>query len=104
MGSVPSEITRQVKRFVKAVKQTKRVEAAFLYGSWVKGRADKWSDIDVAIVSPDFSEDLFEERIWLMRLAVVLDDRIEPHPFRPEDFNENHPLVGEIRRSGVRVS
>jgi len=104
MGSAPVEITKNVKKFLRAVKQSKRVEMAFVYGSWVKGRADKWSDIDVAVVSPDFSEDLFEERAWLMRLAATLDDRIEPHPFRPEDFNANHPLVSEIRRSGVRVS
>jgi len=28
-----------------------------------------------------------EERLLLMRLAERIDDRIEPHPFRPEDFH-----------------
>ena len=48
--------------------------------------------------------DLFEERLLLMRLAARIDDRIEPHPFRPEDFRPTAPLVGEIQRSGVRVA
>jgi hypothetical protein len=54
-------------------------------------------------MSPDFSADLFRERSMLMRLAAQVDDRIESHPFRPQDFNANAPLVGEIRRAGVRV-
>jgi hypothetical protein len=61
-----------------------------------------WSDIDLAIISPDFG-DMFEERLELMRLAVSMDDRIEPHPFRPEEFNDNQPLASEIRRTGIAI-
>ena len=38
-----------------------------------------------------------------MRLAAQIDERIEPHPFTPQDFNANDPLVSEIQRTGVRV-
>ena len=46
---------------------------------------------------------MFEERLELMRLAVNMDERIEPHPFRPEKFNDNQPLASEIRRTGIAV-
>lgn len=36
----------------------------------------EWSDVDIAVVSPDFSEDLFEERIMLMKIAIGIDDRL----------------------------
>lgn len=76
----------------------------FLYGSHAKGIAGEWSDIDLAVVSPAFSEDLFEERIRLMKLSLGIDKRIEPSPFRPEDFNENNPLVNEINKSGIEIT
>ena len=67
------------------------------------GLAQPWSDIDVAVVSPDFSEDLFEERLTLMQWAAAIDDRIEPQPFTPDRFGPNNPLASEIARRGVRL-
>ena len=104
MAAIPDAVVQSVKRFLTAMQQRQRVEAAYLYGSQVKGTATDWSDIDLAVVSPDFSADLFQERLTLMRLAAQIDDRIEPHPFTPEDFNASDPLVNEIRRTGVQVA
>ncbi len=74
-----------------------------MFGSRAKGASDQWSDIDLAVVSPDFSEDLYEERLALMRLAAAIDDRIEPKPFRPEMFTPNEPLVDEIQKHGIKL-
>ena len=103
MAAIPDSVKESLERFLALVRQERQVEAAYLYGSQVKGVATEWSDIDVTVVSSDFA-DLFEERLVLMRLAAQVDDRIEPHPFRPQDFNANAPLVNEIRRTGVRVA
>ena len=104
MASVPDAVTESVRQFLKALGKQRRVQAAYLYGSQVKGVATEWSDIDLAVISPDFSQDLFQERLGLLRLAAQVDDRIEPRPFTPEDFNENDPLASEIRRTGLRVA
>ena len=104
MAEIPDTVAASLRQFLAAVRKQWRVEAAYLYGSQTRGTATEWSDIDVAVVSPDFSDDLFEERLTLMRLAAQVDDRIEPHPFRPQDFDTSAPLVGEIRRTGVRVA
>jgi predicted nucleotidyltransferase len=103
MAKIPDPIEEILKRFLAIVQQRQRVEAAYVYGSQAKGTATEWSDIDVAVVSPDFSADLFQERVALMLLAAQIDERIEPHPFTPQDFNANDPLVSEIQRTGVRV-
>jgi len=103
MAKVDGGIASSIERFLAAVRLRKRVESAYLYGSYTSGRATEWSDIDLALISPDFSTDLFAERLALMRLAADIDDRIEPWPFRPEDFNENDPLANEIQKSGVSV-
>ena len=104
MASVSPDIEEIIHRFIGLLKKESRVLKVFLYGSYAKGVAGKWSDIDLAIISPDFSEDLFEERIKLMKLALSVDNRIEPSPFRPEDFDENNPLVNQINKWGIEMS
>jgi len=103
MSKVTDNIASSIERFLAAVRLRKRVEKAYLYGSHTRGQATKWSDIDLAIISADFSSDLFAERLALMRLAADIDDRIEPWPFRPESFNANDPLANEIRQTGIEV-
>ena len=104
MATIPVAVAQSIERFLRAMRQRQRVEAVYLYGSQAKGTATDWSDIDLAVVSQDFSADHFQERLALMRLAAQIDVRIEPHPFTPQDFNANDPLASEIRRTGVRVA
>ena len=103
MAKVADNVAQSIERFLAAVRLRKRVDRAYLYGSHTSGRATKWSDIDLAVISADFSSDLFAERLALMRLAAEIDDRIEPWPFRPESFDANDPLAHEIRQTGVEV-
>lgn len=104
MATLPQAITRSVEQFLAAVRRQQRVEAAYVFGSHVWGTAAEWSDIDLAVISPDFSSDRFQERLNLMRLAAQIDDRIEPSPFTPEDFKAKDPLAHEILQTGVRVA
>jgi uncharacterized protein len=103
MAQIATEVTQSVNRFLAAAKLSKRVDMAYIYGSQARGQATEWSDIDVAVVSSDFSSDFFEERLTLMRLATETDDRIEPWPFTPGTFSSSDPLASEIMRTGVRV-
>jgi predicted nucleotidyltransferase len=103
MAQIAPDVLASVERFLAFVRQRLRVEAAYLYGSQAVGSARPWSDIDVAVVSPDFSENLFQERVTLMQWAAAIDDRIEPQPFTPERFGPNDPLASEISRHGVRL-
>jgi len=103
MATILPDIEKTVGRFIRLVSKEKRLLTVFVYGSHAKGSANKWSDIDLAVISNDFADDLFEERIRLMKLALEIDGRIEPVPFRPEDFNGADPLVDEIRKSGVQI-
>lgn len=97
-------VTASVREFIKRVGESGiRIESAYLFGTYARNQAHAWSDIDVAIVSPDFSADRFEERIRLTRLSTEIDTRIEPVPFRPADFNDDDPLAWTIRREGRRI-
>ena len=89
--------------FLEEIQKKYRIDNAYLYGSFAKGTFNKWSDIDIAIVSSDFSDDLFEDKLSLMRLASTIDDRIEPRPFKTEFFNRNDPLADEVQKNGIRL-
>lgn len=104
MATKTKNIENEVNHFINELKKIYRVQAAYIYGSHSRGNASVWSDIDVAVISPDFSDDLFEERLKLMKMAANIDDRIEPHPFRVEDFDSSNPLASEIQKHGILVS
>ncbi len=103
MAERKDRLNKVINSFLKEIQKKYRIDDAYLYGSFAKGTSHRWSDIDIAIVSPDFSDDLFEERLLLMRLASTIDDRIEPRPFKKELFNRNDPLVDEIQKNGIRL-
>jgi predicted nucleotidyltransferase len=104
MAQVSTAIERSVKRFLETAGKEQRITAAYIYGSHVRGTATEWSDIDVAVVSPDFTGDRFTAQLALMQLAARIDDRIEPRAFTPEDFNANDPLVSAIQYTGMRIA
>ena len=103
MAQGDDDVRKIVRHFLDEIQKTHKVELAFLYGSYAKGAANKWSDIDIAIVSPDFSDDLLEERLALTKLAIPIDDRIEPKPFNMRSFDPNDPLVYEIIKNGIQL-
>ncbi len=104
MAEVKALIINSVKRFLyKLDEMGINIEAAYLYGSCVKGRQHKWSDIDIALISPDFSEDRFDERVRLTMIASEIDDRIEPVTYRPDNFIDEDPLVWEIKKEGIQL-
>jgi predicted nucleotidyltransferase len=77
-----------------------KLDKVILYGSFVKGHPHVDSDIDVAVVSPDFTGDRLEDQLLLMRFRRQIDLRIEPIPFLPQDFIATDPLVREIMDTG----
>ena len=103
MAARNDDLEKIIRIFLDEIRKTYRLDSAYLFGSYAKGTSNQWSDIDLAVVSPDFSEDIYEERLVLMRLAAKIDDRIEPKPFRPDMFNPNEPLVDEIQKHGLKL-
>ncbi len=74
-----------------------------LFGSYAKGNYNEESDIDIAVVFNDYSN-LIDIQLELMRLRRKIDSRIEPHPFRENEFNLSNPLVSEIIKYGKDIN
>ena len=74
-----------------------------LFGSYAKGLQSESSDIDIAVVSEDFT-DVIEDGANLIGLTWKIDTWIEPHPVTMNEFNEvSTPLIKEIKETGIKV-
>ena len=104
MVTLAPDIEENIRRFVTEVQSQYDVQAIYLFGSHASGEANEWSDIDLLVISPDFTRDRFESQVALLILASRIDTRLEPHPLPPEDFNVNNQLAYEVQRAGVRIS
>lgn len=91
------------KKYVQKVSGQYIVKNAMLFGSYAKGTNNDESDIDIAMVI-DNVPDVIDAQIELMKLRRDIDLRIEPHPFRVEDFNIDDPIVNEIMNNGVKIN
>jgi predicted nucleotidyltransferase len=80
-----------------------RVERIILFGSHTAGTARPDSDLDLAVISPDFGRDRFEESKILFQAAWRIDPRIEPVPIPSGALERDtwQPLLHEISTKGL---
>jgi uncharacterized protein len=91
------------KEYAELVKKELNVNSIYLYGSYTKGTNSVDSDIDIAVVGDEFSGDPVEDTLKLMKIRRKVDIRIEPHPFKTNDFIASNPYIQEIIDTGVKI-
>jgi len=85
-------------------KRNINVVSAYLFGSYAKGNATEWSDIDLAIVVNKFIGDEFDFQALLNKIIVEIKlYDIEAHPFLEEEFDRTNPFVLEILKTGNKI-
>ena len=105
---VESTITSAIKRYVLALStfgiHTNRL---VLFGSFARGDADEWSDIDLVVIAPEFDgprELTLVEKLWLATASA--DNRIEPIPCGELEWETDgsRPILEIARREGVIIT
>lgn len=94
-----------VKKYLTEVRRLGvRVDRAYLFGSYAKGKVWEGSDVDVCIVSDDFGKDYMNDKLLLNKAALKIDPRIEPVAYSPMDFeNKYDSLVDEVKCFGIVI-
>jgi len=103
---VDREIEKIVAKYAEAlIKKGLRIQKMILFGSYACDKAHRESDIDIAVVSPDFGRDRLEEGKMLLQAAWRVDPRIEPVPVSSDAYEHDTwvPLIYEIREKGVEL-
>ena len=104
--TIPLKIKKLVKNYTHRLSDEEGlpIQKVIIYGSQAKGTAQKWSDIDVCLISPKFKKPLevisflFQKRNHQEVMAGL-----EPIGFTKKDFKEGGMLIDEIKRTGVEV-
>ena len=95
------EIIDKTRKYSELVVDLLSPKMIVLYGSYAKGTAREDSDID--IVADEFSGDKVKDILTLMKIRREIDNRIEPHPFRSDDFDVSNSFVKDIVSTGIRI-
>jgi len=53
-------------------------------------------------VFPNY-DNRMDRQVELMKLTRQIDTRIEPHPFRENEFDSSNPFVNEIVNNGMEI-
>ena len=104
---VDSGIVTVVRRYLAALPDYGiHARRAILFGSFVNGKTDEWSDIDLIVIAPEFDlpyEMALVKQLWR---ATVTDNRIEPIPCGEHEWETDggRPIIEIARREGVIIA
>ena len=80
-----------------------KIKSAYLFGSAVKGKNNKYSDIDLAIISDSFTGCRYDDRVKLNPYILKINTSLEIHPFTTKEFIVDNPFAKEIMQTGKRI-
>jgi predicted nucleotidyltransferase len=104
---VDTTVIKSVKEYLNTVKKNGiPISFGVIYGSQVHGNTNKWSDIDLLVISSRFDKSVKREDISLLwRLCMKTDSRIEPIAVGEDAWREDdsYPLIEIARREGEIV-
>lgn len=101
------QIEKIVRAYAKEVGKDYHLAEVIVFGSYASGTAREESDIDVAVVSPDFrgkrEMDILE---FLSRKTINIDTSLEVLAFTPEELESPDPrsLPYLIKTKGMRIA
>lgn len=101
-------VIENIKKYLNTISQSGiPVSFGVLFGSFASGSANRFSDIDLLVVSPIFDgivpRDVLN-KLW--HLAAKIDSRIEPIPCGEVQWqdDDSNPIIEIARLEGQSVS
>jgi len=104
MDGKTREAIKIAKRYIQELKKNGiRVTRAYLYGSYATGEARAESDIDIIVISPQFTGVRFEDSYQIARYCRDVDLRISPLAYHPRNFKKDYIIPHEAMTKGIRI-
>lgn len=95
-----------VEQYVADVKRVMPIDKAVMYGSYAKGTATEYSDVDICFFSKAFEDkrdvDIIAELLGIAR-KYYRDVCFEPNVFSTSEIENDNPFVKEVLRTGREI-
>ena len=106
MSSAKDKAINKAKKLIRLLKTNGiDVYEVYLFGSSVINKTGEYSDIDIAVVSKDFTGMPFYDIKKISKFRRAVDLKLEVHPFSLDDILNNPPLFFvDIKNKGIRIS
>lgn len=95
------EIISIATNYAKLVKSKMNVENIILYGSFAKGTAKEFSDIDIAVIVKKYPRNTLSTETKLFTLKRSIDSRIEPVLLSSSE--DKSGFLDEIFETGIQL-
>lgn len=105
MSSAKDNALNKARKLIKLLNLNGiEVSEAYLFGSVTRGTAHNNSDIDIAIVSKNFTGIPFYDVQTISKYRRSIDLKLEVHPFSMDDILADTPLFfTQIKNEGIRI-
>ena len=103
MATVDLTVDEKVDDFVRRLRSAVTVDIVILFGSHAQGVARQWSDIDIAVISPQFEGlSQWERQDIIARATAGRPYRLAPIGYAPSEYHSPspHSFLREIKRTG----
>jgi predicted nucleotidyltransferase len=104
MAKRRTEASVKIERFTGLLKRKIELERVILFGSQVRGKQKRWSDIDLAVISDYFRTMDFHERLVFLGMLAwqAKATEIEALGYTVDEYENATKLdfLGEIKRTG----
>ena len=97
------EMSRKARSFAEDVKKVMSVDKAILFGSYAKGYASEFSDVDICFFLKDYNG---KQRVEIIAELLGMggkypDVAFEPLVFESAEIKKGNPFVREILAEGI---
>ncbi len=73
-----------------------------LFGSVARGTMHNWSDIDLLLISDDFTDNIFRNMTLYSKINIKYPV-IETHPYSTCDYIDGDAFIASIEREGLQI-
>jgi len=95
-----------LKEFKKSLSRRIQIDRMILFGSRAEGKAKRWSDFDLVIVSKNFKNKRFRKRASNMYDFWKIEYPVDFLCYTPEEFNKlkkQVTIVKEAVETGIEI-
>ncbi len=103
MVKTEDQLKNLLSTYLESLQKAIRLEKVILYGSYAEGHPRPGSDLDLAVISPDFGGDRLTDLQLLCRsIPRYFEVEVEALAYTPQEYEEATSLdfLGQIKRKG----